>query len=194
MLVAPAPRFHAQSKSHNRHVLLFSLVSLLRPIVRIDDEAKNTWKSERQFPPLVFNSMARLDCSISSTANGKQVLTTVSGQGFTFDTPMLPILDGKVTVKEPGMKYKFTAFPVNPVAARFSGLGEGTITEMMAEVEVDVKQFQQPGGPGTDISLRLKTSTPMPLTSSLPASLFATTRSVSVSRCLWQESLRARDM
>jgi hypothetical protein len=157
--------------------LLISIVALLRPVFRLDDDAKNTWKSERQFPPLVFNSMAKLDCSISSTANGRQALTTVSGQGFSFDTPMLPILDGQVTVKEPGMKYKFSAFPVGTVSARFSGLGEGTITEMMAEVEVDVKHFLQPGGPGTNISFQAgKISTPMPLTLSLPVCLSATIR------------------
>ncbi|HYL68100.1 MAG TPA: hypothetical protein VEX69_02960, partial [Candidatus Limnocylindria bacterium] len=44
-------------------------------------EDNDTWKSERQYPPLVFTSNSWLDCSISSSANGRQVMTTTSGQG-----------------------------------------------------------------------------------------------------------------
>src|SRR5262249_8788143 len=109
---------------------------------------------ERHYPPLVFTSKAWLDCSISSTKNGRQAMRTVVGQGFTFDPEMLPIKDGKVMLKEPGMLYKFTAFPTAAVKAHVSGLGDGTITEMKAEVEVDVSRFQQPGGPGTDIHFK----------------------------------------
>lgn len=134
--------------------LLISIVALLRPILKGQDEKKETWQSERQYPPLVFTSKARLECSISSTTNGRQVMTTMSGQGFTFDTAMLPINDGQLKLKSPGMLYKFTAFPADNVSARFSGLGEGTITQMQAEVEVDVKRFQQPAGPGTNITFK----------------------------------------
>ena len=113
---------------------------------------KNPWEVVRNYPPLVFTSKATLFCSISSTANGRQVMTTVSGSGFSFDAPMLPINDGLVKVKDPGMMYKFTAFPTTALKAHFSGLGDGTITEMQVEVEVDVKRFKQPGGPGTTIT------------------------------------------
>ena len=109
------------------------------------------WQSERTYPPLVFTSKAWLDCSISSTENGRQAMNTVAGQGFSFDTPMLPIKDGKVKLQKPGMFYRFDAFPPRAIPARFTGLGQGTITAMKAEVEVDVKRFQQPGGPGTTI-------------------------------------------
>ena len=135
--------------------LLISIVALVRPFSQKSaSPEKDSWKSERHFPPLVFTGQASLDCSISSTANGRQVMTTMSGQGFTFDTTMLPIKDGRVKLKDPGMLYKFTAFPSSPVPARFSGLGEGTITQMQAEVEVDVKHFSQPAGPGTTITFK----------------------------------------
>ena len=134
--------------------LVISIISLFRPTfpgANADPQDKDTWRIERQYPPLVFTSKAWLDCSISSTENGRQAMRTTSGQGFTFDATMLPIKNGKVKVKEPGMLYKFDAFPTAKLPARFNGLGEGTIIEMKAEVEVDVKRFQQPGGPGTNI-------------------------------------------
>jgi hypothetical protein len=116
--------------------------------------SRDAWKEERQYPPLVFTGKAWLDCSISSTENGRQTMNTVSGQGFTFDAPMKPIRDGKVQVKTPGMKYSFTSFPTGPVPARFGGIGDGVITAMKTEVEVDVSRFEQPGGPGTNIRFR----------------------------------------
>src|SRR5205814_2136295 len=94
---------------------------------------------------------AFLDCAISSTRSGRQAMTTVSGQGFTFDMEMLPIKDGTVKVQAPGMKYAFDAYPRVTVPATFKGLGDGKIVEMRAEVEVDVKRFDQPKGPGTEI-------------------------------------------
>jgi len=92
-----------------------------------------------------------LECSISSTQPGRQTLRTVAGQGFDFDMTMVPIKDGSVQVQPPGMRYKFTAFPTSRVPAEFKGLGKGTIVEMKTEVEVEVKRFLQPGGPGTEI-------------------------------------------
>ncbi len=47
-------------------------------------QKKDLWKIERHYPPLVFISKAWLDCSISSTKNGRQIMRTASGQGFTF--------------------------------------------------------------------------------------------------------------
>lgn len=138
--------------------LVVALVALFRPTFPgafaappANPLLRDAWHTERQYPPLIFNSKAWLDCAISSTQNGRQVMTTTSGQGFTFSTAMLPIQDGKVKLKAPGMLYKFNAFPTTAIPAHFNGLGEGTIIEMKAEVEVDVKRFQQPGGPGTNI-------------------------------------------
>lgn len=131
--------------------LLVATTALVRPNppAAHAQAGRDSWREERAYPPLVFTSKAWLDCSISSTRNGRQVLQTTSGQGFTFDMAMLPIKGGEVQVKSPGMKYKFNAFPTTPIRARFTGLGEGTIIAMKAEVEVDVRRFQQPGGPGT---------------------------------------------
>jgi hypothetical protein len=107
------------------------------------------WNAERNFPPLVFTSRATLDCVISSTTTGRQTMKTLSGGGFSFDTPLAPTTDGRVKLKTPGMMYKFNAFPVKAFKASFSGLGAGMITRMKAEVEVDVDRFSQPGGAGT---------------------------------------------
>jgi hypothetical protein len=73
--------------------LLMSLIACSRSTTSnaAAPENNDPWKNERQYPPLVFNSNAWLDCSISSSANGRQAMTTTSGQGFTFDATMLPI-------------------------------------------------------------------------------------------------------
>ena len=134
--------------------LLISLISCSRsgPLNAATDDNSDPWKNERQYPPLVFNSSAWLDCSISSSANGRQVMNTTSGQGFTFDATMLPIEKSKLQViGQSGMKYKFDSFPTASVKARFTGLGEGLITEMKSEVEVAVLRFSQPEGAGTAI-------------------------------------------
>src|SRR5258706_5255805 len=134
--------------------LLVSLIACSRsaPSGAAAIENNDPWKSERQYPPLVFNSNAWLDCSISSTANGRQIMNTTSGQGFTFDTTMLPIEKSKLQViGQSGMKYKFDSFPTAAVKARFTGLGDGLITEMKSEVEVAVARYSQPGGAGTAI-------------------------------------------
>ena len=109
-------------------------------------EDNDSWKSERQYPPLVFSGSSWLDCSISSSANGRQIMTTTSGQGFTFDATMLPIQNGKVQLRgQTGMMYKFDSFPTAAVKAHFTGLGDGMITEMKSEVEVSVARFQAAG-------------------------------------------------
>lgn len=115
-------------------------------------ENDDSWKSERQYPPLVFTGSSWLDCSISSSANGRQIMTTTSGQGFTFDATMLPLQNGKLhLLGQTGMMYKFESFPTAAVKAHFTGLGDGMITEMKSEVEVSVSRFKQPDGAGTAI-------------------------------------------
>ena len=42
---------------------------------------------------------------------------------------MLPIKDGLVQVKKPGMNYKFTSYPTAVIPATLKGIGEGTITD-----------------------------------------------------------------
>jgi hypothetical protein len=132
--------------------LMLSLTALLRqaaPSAPKPALEAERWNAERQFPPLVFTSRATLDCVISATTQGRQAMKTLSGGGFTFDTPLAPTGDGRVRLKAPGMMYKFNAFPVQAFKASFSGLGAGMITRMKAEVEVDVDRFSQPGGAGT---------------------------------------------
>jgi hypothetical protein len=115
-------------------------------------ENNDSWKRERQYPPLVFTGSSWLDCSISSSANGRQIMTTTSGQGFTFDATMLPIQNGRLQLLgQSGMMYKFDSFPTSAVKAHFTGLGDGMITEMKSEVEVSVSRFKQPDGAGTAI-------------------------------------------
>jgi hypothetical protein len=144
--------------------LCLSTAALLLSVIACSRSAQTTvsaqdsgdsWKRLRQYPPLVFNSSAWLDCSISSTANGRQTMTTTSGQGFTFDTAMLPIEKSKLQLisqnGQNGMMYKFDSFPTAAVKAHFTGLGDGTITEMKSEVEVRVVRYTQAAGPGTAI-------------------------------------------
>ncbi|PYU71213.1 MAG: hypothetical protein DMG49_09770 [Acidobacteria bacterium] len=134
--------------------LLMSLISCSRSTISnaAAPENNDSWRNERHYPPLVFNSSAWVDCSISSSANGRQAMTTTSGQGFTFDATMLPIEKSKLQlIGQSGMKYKFDSFPVAAVKARFTGLGDGMITEMKTEVEVAVARFTQSGGAGTAI-------------------------------------------
>lgn len=135
--------------------LLISLAAVIRSnpsAVQAAPANEDSWRNERQYPPLVFSSKAWLDCSISSSANGRQTMSTLSGQGFTFDAAMLPIQKSKLQlVGNGGMMYKFDSFPTAAVKAHFNGIGDGTITEMKSEVEVGVSRFEQPGGPGTAI-------------------------------------------
>jgi hypothetical protein len=127
----------------------FSRSTLPNPSAQNNDD---DWKGQRQYPPLVFNSSAWLDCSISSNENGRQVMTTTSGQGFSFDAIMLPIKSSRLQLTgQNGMMYKFDSFPSAAVKAHFTGLGDGMITEMKSEVEVSVLRFKQPGGAGTAI-------------------------------------------
>ena len=131
--------------------LVVALASFGRSPNPSANETSDPWKSERQYPPLVFTSNSWLDCSISSSANGRQVMTTTSGQGFTFDAT-LPLQNGKLQLQgQTGMMYKFESFPTAAVKAHFTGLGDGMITEMKSEVEVSVARFKQPAGAGTAI-------------------------------------------
>jgi hypothetical protein len=65
---------------------------------------------------------------------------------------MLPLQNGKLQLQgQTGMMYEFESFPTAAVKARFTGLGDGMITEMKSEVEVSVARFKQPAGAGTAI-------------------------------------------
>jgi hypothetical protein len=150
--------------------LVVALASFGRSPNPSANENNDSWKNERQYPPLVFTSNSWLDCSISSSANGRQIMTTTSGQGFTFDATMLPLQNGKLQLQgQTGMMYKFESFPTAAVKAHFTGLGDGMITEMKSEVEVSVARFKQPAGAGTAIISPPRISPPIRLTWSSPA-------------------------
>src|ERR1700729_818106 len=89
----------------------------------------DAWAAQRNYPPLVFESRAFLQCDISSTKPGRQVMTTTSGQGFSFDSVMAPIGKNTLELHGQGMRYKFDAFPASAFPAKFSGLGDGTVTQ-----------------------------------------------------------------
>lgn len=127
--------------------LAISVLALLLAVA-----PRDTWKAERHYPPLVFSSHAVLECSVSVNAAGSQKMRTVDGQGLSFEATLLPLQRSSLQLTSPGMKYKFDAYPDKPVAARLGGIGEGTITEMKAEVEVAVARYTQLGGPGTAIT------------------------------------------
>ncbi|MGH7294648.1 MAG: hypothetical protein ACRELB_06940 [Polyangiaceae bacterium] len=147
---------------------VFALLALLAPLVplvvgcgarpgAVPDAAPHqavpdAWAAQRNYPPLVFASQAWLQCDISSTKPGRQVMTTTSGQGFSFDSVMSPIGKNLLEVQGKGMRYKFDAFPAAAFPAKFTGLGEGTVTAMKAEVEVSVQRYTQAGGAGTEIT------------------------------------------
>ena len=113
---------------------------------------QDAWAAQRNYPPLVFASQAFLQCDISATQAGRQVMTTTTGQGFSFDSVMSPIGKSLLQLRGQGMRYKFDAFPAAAFPAKFSGLGDGTVTAMKAEVEVSVQKFKQAGGAGTEIT------------------------------------------
>src|ERR1700731_2724467 len=91
--------------------LVVALASFGRSPNPSANENNDSWKNERQYPPLVFTSNSWLDCSISSSANGRQVMTTTSGQGFTFDATMLPLSERKLQVGgQTGMLHHIESF------------------------------------------------------------------------------------
>src|ERR1700751_2571545 len=100
--------------------LVVALASFGRSPNPSANEKHASLRNERQYPPLVFTSNSWLDCSISSSssANGRQVMTTTSVQGFTFDATMLPLQNGKLQLRgQTGMMYKFDSFPTAAVTA-----------------------------------------------------------------------------
>src|ERR1700745_1673026 len=132
--------------------LVVALASFGRSPNPSANENNDSWKNERQYPPLVFTSNSWRDCSISSSANGRQGMTTTSGQGFTFDATMLPLQNGKLQLQgQTGMMYRFESCPPAAVKPRCTGLGDGMITEMKSEVEVPVALFKHPAGAGPAI-------------------------------------------
>lgn len=101
--------------------------------------------------PAVLLGEAELTCNIDTKKNGLQKLVMHSGGGLEFDAVVSPIVDGIVHVKGPaeGGDYQFTSHLAQPAQGKLSGVGVVTIESMDTKVAVEVKRYQQPGGPGT---------------------------------------------
>lgn len=110
--------------------------------------------AESQYPPAIINGEGHLVCTISSKENGRQTLTISSGDGMAFDAVVSPIVDGTVQTKGPekGGVYRFTSHLAAPSKGTLPGVGEVDIEELETKVSVEMKRYQQPGGPGTELS------------------------------------------
>lgn len=102
-------------------------------------------------PPAVLLGEAELTCNIDTKKNGLQKLVLHSGGGLEFDAVVSPIVDGIVRVKGPaeGGDYQFTSHLAQPAQGKLSGVGDVTLESMDTKVAVEVKRYQQAGGPGT---------------------------------------------
>ncbi len=105
-------------------------------------------------PPAVFLGEAELTCNIDAKQNGLQKLVLRSGGGLEFDAVVSPIVDGIVRIKgaDQGGSYRFTSQLAQPARGQLSGVGEVTIDSLDTKVSVEMKRYNQPGGPGTPFS------------------------------------------
>jgi hypothetical protein len=104
----------------------------------------------------VLSGDGHLDCTISSKDNGRQKLVMRSGQGLEFDVTVSPIVDGTVRTKGPdkGGSYRFTSHLAAPGTGTLSGVGVVTLEELETKVNVEMQRYDQPAGPGTELSFR----------------------------------------
>lgn len=107
-------------------------------------------------PPAVLNGSAKLECTISSRENGHQKLVLDSGQGLEFDVAVSPIVDGIVETSStrPSASYQFTSHLAAPGQGSLSGVGKVRIEKLETRVHVDMQRYDQPKGPGTELSFR----------------------------------------
>jgi len=111
---------------------------------------------EPSAPPAVLNGNAKLECNISSRENGRQKLVLDSGQGIEFDVAVSPIVDGVVETyrHKGGGSYRFTSHLAAPGAGTLSGVGPVHIEKLETRVRVEMQRYDQPEGPGTELSFR----------------------------------------
>jgi hypothetical protein len=107
-------------------------------------------------PPAVLSGQAKLDCSISSRENGRQRLELASGQGLEFDVAVSPIVDGIVEThpSKGSAAYQFTSHLAAPGAGALTGVGRVRIEKLETRVRVEMQRYDQPRGPGTELSFR----------------------------------------
>jgi hypothetical protein len=106
------------------------------------------------FPPAVLSGEGELHCTISAKENGRQLLVLRGGSGLEFDAVVSPIVDGTVQTKGPaeGGTYQFTSHLAQPAKGKLAGVGDVEIDTLETRVSVGMKRYQQPGGPGTELS------------------------------------------
>jgi hypothetical protein len=105
-------------------------------------------------PPIVETGEGHLDCTISATRNGAQKLVLQKGTGLEFDVAVSPIVDGVVQTRGPiaGGAYRFTSHLAAPGKGTLAGVGPVTIDALDTKVNVEMNRYNQPGGPGTELS------------------------------------------
>jgi hypothetical protein len=110
--------------------------------------------ADSDFPPAVLNGAVELHCTISSSANGHQVLHLTAGQGLEFDATVSPIVDGVVEARGPdrGGSYRFTSHLAAPGKASLSGIGDVDLESLETKVNVAMNRYRQPAGAGTELS------------------------------------------
>ena len=111
---------------------------------------------EPSAPPAVLSGGAKLECNISSRENGRQRLVLDSGQGIEFDVAVSPIVDGVVETyrRQSGGSYRFTSHLAAPGPGTLSGVGPVRIEKLETRVRVEMQRYDQPKGPGTELSFR----------------------------------------
>lgn len=105
-------------------------------------------------PPLIHSGVGHLDCTISARDNGTQRLVIKQGTGLEFDVVVSPIVDGTVhtTGPERGGSYRFTSHLAKVGRGELAGVGPVVIEELETRVNVEMKRYSQPGGPGTKLT------------------------------------------
>jgi hypothetical protein len=129
--------------------------------------AKSNAINEADLPPLVLMGTGRLDCTISSTENGSQVLSLTGGSGVHFDVEVTPILDGVLELKDGrlqgakggtgvegnrSLNYRFTSNLARVKKFTVTGFGALELLKMETKVSVNARRYRQEKGPGTAVS------------------------------------------
>ncbi len=109
-----------------------------------------------ELPPAVLAGDGALDCSISSRENGHQKLALAGGQGLEFNVEVSPIVDGVVETHGAGAggSYRFTSHLAKSGPGTLSGVGPVTIEKLETKVNVAMQRYEQPNGPGTELTFR----------------------------------------
>lgn len=122
--------------------------------------------SNADLPPFVLLGTGRLDCTISSTENGSQILKLTGGSGVQFDIEVTPILDGVIEIKDGKLmpkdgvalpkgrflNYRFTSQLARSRRFSVTGFAPVTLEQMETKVSVNARRFKQEGGPGTAVT------------------------------------------